>query len=190
MIGYNANDMATQGADGFRDGYRAGCADASGAAQEAVAWQRRHKNHNEWFSISRQTYDETASGKWAEKYDVRELYAAPVAAAPGIDLAGLREMLEGWKNSDYPFSYEGQCAQKALNACIADVEGLLHDASPKGGSTDAEPKIWGTQKPGSMPKLFGAHCIAKLNWYPDEGHDLVCMQVIERVQATSAEVGK
>lgn len=63
------------------------------------------------------------------------------------------------------------------------------DASPKGGGTDAEPKIWGTQKPGSMPKLFGAHYIAELNWYPDEGHDLVCMQVIERVQATSGSTG-
>ncbi len=42
--------------------------------------------------------------------------------AQAVDLGELREMLVGWKNSDYPFSYEGQCAQRALNACIADLQ--------------------------------------------------------------------
>ena len=48
MNGYDAQDMATQGADGFRDGYQAGYADAvkaveagkPAAAQEAVAYWR------------------------------------------------------------------------------------------------------------------------------------------------------
>ena len=55
------------------------------AAQEAVAWQRRYKNHDEWFNISKHTYDHTVGGKLAEKYDVRELLAS-APAAPGIDV--------------------------------------------------------------------------------------------------------
>ena len=47
MNGYDSQDMATQGADGFRNGYQAGYADAvnaieaaqPAAAQGAVAWQ-------------------------------------------------------------------------------------------------------------------------------------------------------
>ncbi|MBH1835511.1 hypothetical protein I5T88_06435 [Stenotrophomonas maltophilia] len=45
--------------------------------------------------------------------------------AQAVDLGGLREMLESWKNSDYPFSYEGQCAQRALDACLSDLKGWL-----------------------------------------------------------------
>ena len=56
------------------------------AAQEAVGWQRSFKypdgSNGPWCSITKESYDETISGKWAHKYDVRELYAAPVAAAP------------------------------------------------------------------------------------------------------------
>lgn len=66
-----------------------------------------------------------------ERYTPRSVAFDNTPAAPGIELR-LREMLEGWKNSDYPLSYEGQCAQKALNACIADVEGVLIDARPQG----------------------------------------------------------
>ncbi|MGE8279076.1 MAG: hypothetical protein ACN6O2_01455 [Stenotrophomonas sp.] len=117
-------------------------------------------------------------------------YPASTPAAPGIDLAILRELADDW--SSEAVSSNGS-ERDALRSCAKELRGALGliDASPKGGSElPVEPKIWGTQKPGSMPKLFGAHHIAELNWYPDEGHDLVCMQVIERVQATSAEVGK
>ncbi len=62
------------------------------AAQEAVAWQRRYKNHDEWFNISKSTYTATVASKWSEKYDVRALYAAPVTAAPGIDLEQFRKL--------------------------------------------------------------------------------------------------
>lgn len=51
------------------------------------------------------------------------MMAAPPAQAVG--LGGIREMLHGWKNSDYPLSYEGQCAQRALDACIADLQGWI-----------------------------------------------------------------
>jgi hypothetical protein len=50
-------------------------------------------------------------------------HAAPPAQA--VDLGALREMLHGWKKSDYPFSYEGQCAQRALDGCVADLQGWL-----------------------------------------------------------------
>lgn len=56
--------------------------------------------------------------------------------------------------------------------------------SPKGSSeATGELRIWGVQKPGSMPKLCGAREIAELNWYPNEGYDLICLQVVERVPA-------
>lgn len=54
---------------------------------------------------------------------IAALLAAPPAQA--VDLGAVREMLDGWKNSDYPFSYEGQCAQRALDACVADLQGWL-----------------------------------------------------------------
>jgi len=56
MTGYNANDMATQGADGFRDGYKAGYADAKTAApgidleqfrEAVVAWSDAAYTHSE-----------------------------------------------------------------------------------------------------------------------------------------------
>ncbi len=50
-------------------------------------------------------------------------HAAPPAQA--VDPGALRKMLESWKNSDYPLSYEGQCAQRALDACVADLQGWL-----------------------------------------------------------------
>ena len=56
--------------------------------------------------------------------DVMEA-AIDASLAQTIDLAALRAMLDGWKNSDYPFSYEGQCAQRALNACVADLQDWL-----------------------------------------------------------------
>jgi|GEM_PF-3156032 len=88
---------------------------------------------------------------------IGEFHAASMStpAAPGIDLR-LREMLDGWKNSDYPLSYEGQCAQKALNACIADVEGLLIDASPKGGSDErARFEAWAQSRNHDMHRSNG-----------------------------------
>lgn len=45
--------------------------------------------------------------------------------AQAVDLGELREMLVGWKNSDSPLSYEGQSAQRALDACVADLQGWL-----------------------------------------------------------------
>lgn len=52
------------------------------------------------------------------------------APAQAVDLGELRSMLGDWKNSDYPFSYEGQCAQRALDACVADLQRWLDSKAP------------------------------------------------------------
>ncbi|MGE8280097.1 MAG: hypothetical protein ACN6O2_06625 [Stenotrophomonas sp.] len=120
-----------------------------------------------------------------ESMELRKVASTP--AAPGTDLAQFKDLIgfAAWSAINLPEIDPRRDFIRQASELLA-----LIDASPKGGSElPVEPKIWGTQKPGSMPKLFGAHHIAELNWYPDEGHDLVCMQVIERVQATSAEVG-
>ena len=67
------------------DALAAALAVKSSAAQEAVAWQRRWADADGlWFSISKEIYEATQNGKWADRYEVRALYAAPapVTAAP------------------------------------------------------------------------------------------------------------
>lgn len=56
------------------------------------------------------------------------------AAAPAIDLEQFRELLNQWKGSEYPLSYEGTHSQRALNACIADLQALI-DGQAKSGDT-------------------------------------------------------
>lgn len=61
---------------------------AAAAAQEAVAWQRRYIGATrgnrpvEWHTITKDEFEATKAGKWADRYEVREIYAAPVTAAP------------------------------------------------------------------------------------------------------------
>lgn len=65
---------------------------APAAAQEAVAWQRRYiKTGGPWYSISKEIYETTKNGEWAGRYEVRELYAAPVTAAqePTAEVIGI-----------------------------------------------------------------------------------------------------
>lgn len=68
---------------------------AAAAAQEAVAWQRRYIGTTrgnrpvEWHTITKDEFEATKAGKWADRYEVRAIYAAPVTAAPGIDPAAL-----------------------------------------------------------------------------------------------------
>ncbi|GEM_PF-6344519 len=56
-------------------------------------------------------------------------YAPP---AQGIDPVQLRALAEQWKHLEYPFSYEGQQAQRAADACRADLLALIdqRDAAP------------------------------------------------------------
>lgn len=208
------------------------------AAQEAVAWQV-----GDDFYTSESLAIEGIQ-QWGPSGSIATpLYAAPVAAAPAVDVATLRALADRWAtdrsytgspvddiralieqpststpaapcteamctlarkllwvayvwndhNFEHPYKIARKLAQEfgiesfdQANAWL-DEQAKLIDARPKGGSTDAV-RIWGTQKPESMPKLFGTREIAELNWYPDEGYDLICMQVVECVQATSAEV--
>lgn len=95
---------------------------------EPVMYQVRPRNFNDgegWRKVTKREYDDRGPfpGYDETEWERRTLYAAPPAQAVG--LGELREMLESWKNSDYPFSYEGQCAQRALDACVADLQGWL-----------------------------------------------------------------
>jgi hypothetical protein len=49
---------------------------------------------------------------------------------------------------------------------------------------------WAVQMPGKMPKLYGAYAFAELNWYPDEGGDLVRLQEVERIAAAAKPSGE
>ena len=124
---FTAADMADQGAAQFRAGYAAAKAEMHAAVQEAVAWQRRYKNHDEWFNISKPTYTATVASKWSEKYEVRALYAA----APGIDLVALREIASDLSHSAKVDDYMPP-QQIAFIESIRDRLLALIDASPKG----------------------------------------------------------
>lgn len=93
-------------------------------AQEPVAWQRRYKNHHDWFNISKHTYDVTITGKWAGMYDARELYAAPVAAAsvvPSQEMldAGIDALLAFRKSGGDFTAHPSHAAQEVLKAALA-----------------------------------------------------------------------
>lgn len=68
-----------------------------------------------------------AIGMSAAAKELRDLLAKAVRhqPAPAIDLGPFRELLNQWKGSEYPLSYEGQHSQRALNACIADLQALI-----------------------------------------------------------------
>ena len=48
---------------------------------------------------------------------------------------------------------------------------------------------WAVQLPGKMPKLYGVRSIAELNWYPDEGAELIRLQEVERIDASKTGGG-
>lgn len=99
---------------------------AAAAAQEAVAWQRRYIGATrgarpvEWHNITKDELEATKAGKWADRYEVRALYAAPVSAEPGIDRELLRDLID--------YAESGKVAEPSMvermRACL--------DASPKG----------------------------------------------------------
>lgn len=86
MNGFSAADMSTAAANGHRDGYQAGYADAvkavevgkPAAAQEAVGWF----TDDYLTDKSATTYDPLVAERWRNKgWPVTALYAAPVIAA-------------------------------------------------------------------------------------------------------------
>lgn len=42
---------------------------------------------------------------------------------------------------------------------------------------------WATQYPGKLPKLYGAEEIARLNWHPRDGQDLIRVAEMDRITA-------
>jgi len=146
------------------------------AAQEAVAWQRRYKNDDEWFNISKHTYDETVGGKWAEKYDVRELYAAPVTAAPAVAY-----MVDG--NVEQGLFFDKTAAENMAFANCGTVRPLVFaDSTPATQGIDASPKGDVNEQFGSAEGLGSpkggseARDAARYRWlrdpdnYPQLGH--------------------
>lgn len=89
-------------------------------ARQPVAVPLASPGKGEWSDGWNACREATLRG---EVHPVDDDDAAPPAQA--VDLGALRKMLESWRNSDYPFSYEGQCAQRALDACVADLQGWL-----------------------------------------------------------------
>ncbi|WP_313214485.1 hypothetical protein [Stenotrophomonas acidaminiphila] len=123
------------------------------AAQEAVVWQWRcPRADTDWSDCDKSLYDELRKAIGGEagemnglRYEVRALYAAPVTAAPGIDLAGKSGLLRRARSlfdQDREYALErgdshhaGQCTKD-----IASIDALI-DASPKGGS-EAQPMFY------------------------------------------------
>ncbi len=96
---FSAADMSTAAANRHRDGYQAGYADAvkaieaaqPAAAQEAVAWQV-----GDDFYTSESLAIEGIQ-QWGPSGSIAiPLYAAPVAAAPAVDVAILRALADRW----------------------------------------------------------------------------------------------
>lgn len=147
MNGFSAADMSTAAANGFRDGLAA----QPGAAQEAVAWQRKYIGATrggvpvDWHNITKEEFELTKAGKWASKYDLRTLYAAPVAAAPEwqpIETApegGL--VVVGWldaEDSYYPENYDFDYLEDRLWAKHADCVEHAHAVAPPGSKMPKE----------------------------------------------------
>ncbi|WWW35629.1 hypothetical protein V8017_00315 [Stenotrophomonas rhizophila] len=72
--------------------------------------------------VGAQGHTPPPAGHWAEPF---WQMARSDAAAQGIDLEQLRALAEEWKQLEYPLSYEGQQAQRATNACSADLLALI-----------------------------------------------------------------
>lgn len=94
------NRLPNRSSNGFGDAavlagvpfWRVGMNNELNAAQQPVAWQRKYLGATrdgrpvDWHNITMEEFEQTKQGKWASKYEVRELYATPVAAAPTAPL--------------------------------------------------------------------------------------------------------
>lgn len=107
------------------------------AAQEAVAWQRRYiKTGGPWYSISKEIYETTKNGEWAGRYEVRELYAAPVTAAPGIDLTALADRItDHLCEHEYDIGGRDELLRHVREAIDASSKGATF---PNDGNSEAQ----------------------------------------------------
>lgn len=81
--------------------------------------------------------------------------------------------------ADYCKQFVHNHADTIRQMCLAASAGALEVP----GSTLPESisrSYWATQFPGKMPKLYGAHAIANLNWNPQEGQWLLRLREVER----------
>lgn len=105
------------------------------AAQEAAVWQWRNlRAETGWKDCTRAVYDVFRQN--GLHYEVRKLYAAPVTAAPGIDMGELAELLRIWQcnfDSGVRPDEEDEPEDAALWDRIDRIRQQA-DASPKGGS--------------------------------------------------------
>lgn len=111
----------------------------------------------------------------------------PQAAAGGVDdfLNRLDALASSWIAEDEYSGVAVQCADELRAA----VEVFQQDATPTQPGEREGMSYWAVQYPGKMPTLYGARAIAKLNWYPDEGAELVRLQEVEKAKtAPGAEV--
>lgn len=72
--------------------------------------------------VGAQGHTPPPAGHWAEPF---WQMARADASAQGILLEKLRALVEQWKELPYPFSYEGQCAQRAADSCREDLLALI-----------------------------------------------------------------
>ena len=83
-----------------------------------------------------------------------------------------------------------ECSNGSLEI-VAAIRELKEQAltQQRGGGNWPGMSYWAVQLPGKMPKLYGVRSIAELNWYPDEGAELIRLQEIERIDASKAGGG-
>lgn len=127
------------------------------AAQEAVVWQWRNlRAETGWKDCTRAVYDVFRQN--GLHYEVRKLYAAPVTAAPGIDLGQFRQAVEYWK---LRWANNGDLLVEA-NRLLA-----LIDASPKG---DVHPDDLAVDAfaAAMKAKLVAARAKGRGGWNGDE----------------------
>lgn len=122
------------------DALAAALAVKSSAAQEAVAWQRRWADADGlWFSISKEIYEATQNGKWADRYEVRALYAAP-APAPVTAAPAVAYLIDGRTEQGLTFDKAAAETMAFANGGTVRALGFV-DGTPAAPGIDLTP-LW------------------------------------------------
>lgn len=131
---FTADDIADQGARQFEAGYAAAKAEQPAAAPEAVAWQVGDEFYpSESLAIE-------AIQQWGPSGAIAiPLYAAaPVAAAPGIDLRSrVLRLADKWEKQAAEHGVRQFTGNDHL--LFANELRVQIDASPKGGDAEVQP---------------------------------------------------
>lgn len=106
---------------------------------------------------------------------------------PGEAVAALKLALEYWEHRQQRYRNRHPAWVDAARKVIESSSAPQGEAKRQAGEGMS---YWAVQMPGKLPKLYGAHAIAELNWYPNEGGDLVRLQEVERIAATPAASGE